>query len=221
MHRLAQYANSRPLILCVCSCRAYHILGAFAIWAPRLHGEYRENLARLYDKDPTLLPNYFTNVFTSATVNFGPQVVTFPHVDELNVPFGWCAITALGKFNHRVGGHLVLWDLNMVVEFPSGSTILIPSATIRHSNVAIQPKETRHSFTQYTSGSLFRWVACGHRTEKAFKLTDPSAWAEFAEKRASSANRAVNLFSTIGELQHLARENASGPSHRYHLSTSN
>ncbi|KAJ7624191.1 hypothetical protein B0H17DRAFT_1151319 [Mycena rosella] len=52
--------------------------------------------------------------------------------------WGWCSITALGDFDPNKGGHLILWDLRLAIRFPPGSTILIPSALLHHSNVAIQ-----------------------------------------------------------------------------------
>ncbi|KAF7300327.1 hypothetical protein HMN09_00916000 [Mycena chlorophos] len=105
-----------------------------AFWAPRLYDYYQEYNTKL---DPSLkTPRPFArSVFASATFNLGPNVWTFKHRDVLNLPFGWCAITALGNFDHTKGGHLVLWDLKLVVEFPAGATILIPSATLAHSNI--------------------------------------------------------------------------------------
>jgi len=58
-------------------------------------------------------------------------------MDFGNLPYGWCAITSLGPFDPKRGGHLVLWDLQLVIEFPPGSTILIPSAVLQHSNIPI------------------------------------------------------------------------------------
>ncbi|KAJ7724706.1 hypothetical protein B0H14DRAFT_2268574, partial [Mycena olivaceomarginata] len=69
-----------------------------------------------------------------------------------------CAVQSLGPFNAAKGGHLVLWDLKMVVEFPTGALILLPSATISHFNVALEVGEERISFTQFTAGGLFWWV---------------------------------------------------------------
>ncbi|KAL0567979.1 hypothetical protein V5O48_014013 [Marasmius crinis-equi] len=62
-----------------------------------------------------------------------------PHRDSKNLAFGWCAITVLGNYNWTKGGHLVLWDLKMVIEFPPGSTIYIPSALVCHFNTSIAP----------------------------------------------------------------------------------
>jgi hypothetical protein len=67
--------------------------------------------------------------------------VTFPHLDFANLAWGWCAITALGDFDPDKGGHLILWDLKLIIRFPPGSTILIPSTLIHHSNTSIHPHE--------------------------------------------------------------------------------
>lgn len=56
------------------------------------------------------------------------------------------------------GGHFVYYDLKLIVEFPSGWTVMLPSATLRHGNTRIQDGERRYSITQYIPGSLFHWV---------------------------------------------------------------
>ncbi|KAF8176788.1 hypothetical protein BJ912DRAFT_857245 [Pholiota molesta] len=61
------------------------------------------------------------------------------------------------------GGHLILWEPRLVVEFPPGSLLLIPSATITNSNTPVAPNEARASFTQYAPGGLFRYVGYGFR----------------------------------------------------------
>ncbi|KAJ7066854.1 hypothetical protein B0H15DRAFT_794250 [Mycena belliarum] len=135
--------------------------GIFKAWNPAVHALYTLTLDALtYDHNPALKRNFPAtfSAFAAATLNFGPVTVTYPHIDALNLAWGWCAITALGNFNPDVGGHLVLWDLKLVIRFPAGSTILIPSAILRHSNIAIASGETRFSFTQYTAAGLFRWV---------------------------------------------------------------
>lgn len=87
----------------------------------------------------------------------------------MNCPFGWCAIQALGLFDHTKGGHLVLDDLQLVVEFPVGSLILLPSAVLAHANTTVQPGERRASFTQFTAGDLFRFVDNNFKTEESFR----------------------------------------------------
>lgn len=126
--------------------------------APRLYSHYVKCLGNLHAQHPELKRLFTSSVFAAASYNFGPRTICFRHKDFANLPFGLCAITALGSFDPRKGGHLVLWDLHLVIEFPPGSTVLLPSAIIAHSNTPISRGETRYSFAQYTAGSLFRWV---------------------------------------------------------------
>ncbi|KAI0324997.1 hypothetical protein GY45DRAFT_1261727 [Cubamyces sp. BRFM 1775] len=141
------------------------------LFAPRMHGHYGSTLDALCARHPHLARNFPKSVFSCATFNLGPHTVTRVHTDHLNLPYGWCSITALGNFDKTQGGHLVLWDLRMIIEFPAGSTILIPSAILRHSNIPVAPHERRYSFTQFTPGGLFRWVACGFQSSKAAGVT--------------------------------------------------
>ena len=126
--------------------------------APKLYQYYIEHLAKLYERHPELKRLFPSSVFTAASFNFGPRTACRKHKDFANLPFGLCSVTALGDFDPRVGGHLVLWECKLVIEFPAGSTILLPSAIIAHSNTAIQKSERRYSFAQYTAGGLFRWI---------------------------------------------------------------
>ncbi|KAF8146094.1 hypothetical protein K438DRAFT_1481946, partial [Mycena galopus ATCC 62051] len=52
--------------------------------------------------------------------------------------------------------------LGLILEFRPGTTILIPSAAIFHSNIPIAVGKHCYSFTQYTGG-LFRWLSPGSR----------------------------------------------------------
>ncbi|KAE9382377.1 hypothetical protein BT96DRAFT_291081, partial [Gymnopus androsaceus JB14] len=102
-----------------------------------------------------------------------------------NLAFGWCAITALGNFDPDCGGHLVLWDLGLIIRFPPGSTILIPSALLTHSNIPISSNEIRYSIIQYSSAGLFRWVYNGFKSDKEFM---ECATKEEKEKRETDRN---------------------------------
>ncbi|KAJ7337610.1 hypothetical protein DFH08DRAFT_964581 [Mycena albidolilacea] len=173
----------------------------FAMWAPLLFAFYQAQIALLDEWKPSIRWNFAGSVFAACTFNFGPRVITAAQLDFANLAWGWCAITALGKFDPDIGGHLILWDLRLVVRFPPGSTILLPSAIIRHSNVPIRAHEHRCSFTQYTAGGLFRWVRNGFKTDEAFHLT--ASVAEKAEREAESKGRwerGMKMFSVIDEL---------------------
>ncbi|KIK50238.1 hypothetical protein GYMLUDRAFT_209255, partial [Collybiopsis luxurians FD-317 M1] len=141
---------------------------AFNLWAPCVYEEYEHVQNTVYNR--LHLPENFPcdSIFSAATFNFGGKVWTFKHRDFLNWAFGWCAITALGRFDHTRSGQLILWELKLVIDFPHASTILIRSAVITHSNTPIHPDDFRTSFTQYTAGPIFQWVQNGCRTEDQF-----------------------------------------------------
>ncbi|KAJ7159362.1 hypothetical protein C8R43DRAFT_882012 [Mycena crocata] len=173
---------------------------SFCLWAPRLYEYYRQHSEALHNHLPHLGYVFGRSVFSCAAFNFGPNVWTFRHRDVLNVPFGWCAVQSAGPFDHTKGGHLVLWDLKLVIEFPSGALILLPSATINHSNVPVQDGDQRISFTQFTAGGLMRYVDNGFRTEAALKEEDPEEYARICALKDTRWEMGLDLFSTMDEL---------------------
>ncbi|KAI9070212.1 hypothetical protein FKP32DRAFT_1558355 [Trametes sanguinea] len=152
---------------------------AFQLFSPRLYGHYEDTLNALLARDALLRPNFSGNAFAAATFNLGPRTISYTHTDHLNLPWGWCAITAIGDYDPVNGGHMILHDLRMVIEFPPGSTILIPSAILRHSNTTIGQDEHRYSFTQYSAGGLFRWAEYGFQPAK----NTPAVSAKEAARR--------------------------------------
>ncbi|KAJ7667890.1 hypothetical protein DFH06DRAFT_1126580 [Mycena polygramma] len=170
----------------------------FQTFAPVLFAFYQVQMALIAEWRPRLRWNFARSVFAACTFNFGPHAITVPHLDFGNLAWGWCAITALGDFDPDVGGHLILWNLKLVIRFPPGSTILIPSAIIRHSNVPVRAHERRFSFTQYTAGGLFRWIRNGFRSDEDFKAH--ATTAERAEREAEARTRwesGVAMFDTV------------------------
>jgi hypothetical protein len=149
---------------------------------------------------PELKRNFLKSVFTNAALNF-LRVRCKKHKDVLNCPFGWCGIQALGNFDHTKGGHLILWELCLVVEFPPGALILIPSASITHSNTPVSKDEMRHSFTQYCAGALFRYVDYGFRKEADLKKEDPEKFEEILSKREGRWEEGLSLFSKLEDFQ--------------------
>lgn len=112
-------------------------------------------------------------------------------------------MTALGSYDYTKGGHLALLSLKRVIQFPPGSTILIPSGCLDHGNTPIQDGEVRLSIAQYAAGGLFRWVAYGFRSAKsllagkygakiknAIDLGDNIRWRE-----------GLDMFSKVEELE--------------------
>ncbi|CAK5284023.1 unnamed protein product [Mycena citricolor] len=135
---------------------------AFRVTAPELWFYYWLNMTSLLQWGASFLVWAFTrSVFAACTFNLGPRAVTCDHLDHANLAWGWCVITALCWFDPDRGGHLILRDLKLIIRFPAGSSIFLPSALLKHSNAPVQPAEKRLSFTQYTAGGLFRWVQNG------------------------------------------------------------
>jgi hypothetical protein len=173
---------------------------AFQLFAPRLFAYYKTELDKLYASNPNLRRNFPSGAWPAATFNFGPQTVTYLHTDPGNLAWGWCAITSLGSFDHLQGGQLILWDLGLVIDFPSGSTVLIPSSIVRHSNTAIQDGESRYSFTQYAAGGLFRWVYNGFQSDKEF--LSKASRAQMDKRNMDRMHRweeGLGMFSKLSE----------------------
>lgn len=172
------------------------------MFAPKLYSHYHKCLSTVFSKLPHLkkVRNSAVNIWPAWSINFGPQVCCGKHLDVANLPYGWCAICALGDYDPTQGGHLVLWELKVVIEFPPGSVILIPSASITHSNTPIPDGQSRLSFTMYCSGSLFRWVDNGGRTDTDFEKEDPIGWAKHYKDRAKRNIQVMDYFSTLDEL---------------------
>ncbi|KAJ7759858.1 hypothetical protein B0H14DRAFT_3511215 [Mycena olivaceomarginata] len=154
----------------------------FAIWAPVLFAFYTAQMALLRHWKPSLRPNFVGSIFAACTFNFGPRAICAPHLDFANLAWGWCAITALGNFDPDFGGHLILWDLGLVIHFQPGSTILIPSAL-------------------YTAGGLFRWVRNGFKTSAAWYSSASST--EKAQREAEDRmwwEHGLSMLSVIDDL---------------------
>lgn len=93
---------------------------------------------------------------------------------------------------------MVLFDVDLVIEFPPGATILIPSSVMRHGNTPIQDGETRVGMTQYAAGALFRWV------DNGFMTAENTTAAHKAHMRAEAPQRFKNLLSLYSTLDSLA-----------------
>jgi hypothetical protein len=174
-----------------------------AFYAPKLFRFYEDKLEQLYDHHPTLRRNIPGSIFPASTFNLGPSTVCVEHVDSANVSHGLCPITSAGSYNPKIGGHIVLKQPKLIIEFPPGSTILLPSSTLVHSNTPIHAGETRFSMTQYCAGGLIRWVNYGFRTAKS--LLEEKGGKERIEAINGSGDsrwrESLNLFSTVDGLQ--------------------
>lgn len=176
-------------------------LATYALWHPKAYRYYSANLTKLQEAYSDLPTRLFPrSIMPSAAFNLGNRVATNRHVDSQNCPFGWCTITALGDFDATKGGHLVLWDLGIIVEFPAGACICLPSALVTHSNIPTGDNEVRMSFTQYCSGEIFRHIENGFRTDKDMEEKDPAILLYRKEIRKSRMEVGYKMFSNIEDL---------------------
>ncbi|KAG6905055.1 hypothetical protein DXG01_005373 [Tephrocybe rancida] len=115
---------------------------AFVFFAPKLYKYYQQTFSLLCNYVPNLEWNFTNSIFPACTFNCGPHICTFRHVDWANLPFGLCMITALGDYDPHKGGDIILYDLKLIIEFPPGYTIAIPSGSLEHGNIGVAPHET-------------------------------------------------------------------------------
>jgi len=195
--RIAGFMNCTPHAFGT-ACIANIPSAVLATWAPKLHEHYVKNITSLFSHDNTLFRPFPRSIFPATTYNLGPQTTCTRHFDFANLAYGWCGIAALGRFDPTKGGHLVLWELGLVVEFPPGSIVLIPSAVVSHSNTPIMPHEARYSVTQYAAGGIFRWVDCNFRTKETYlKSLKAKERAEMAEKDSQRWKEGVGLYPRL------------------------
>lgn len=102
-------------------------------------------------------------MYPACTFNLGPRSVCFAHTDGSNYPGLPCTVSPFGSYNPALGGHFILFDFKLFFRFPSGATVALSSAGLRHGNTRLAPGDVRYSFTQYCAGALFRYVAYGFR----------------------------------------------------------
>jgi len=117
------------------------------------------------------------------------MTVCFKHTDFANLPFGLCAVTSLGSYDATKGGHLVLWEYRLVIEFHRVSAGLHHLACIWSdcSNVPVQLDESQYSVVQYSAGALFRWVENGF--QRSHDYLQSLSEAKVSEVRKNDTNR--------------------------------
>ncbi len=173
----------------------------FALWHPKGYTYYKSALDKLWDHDPKLSgPPFPRSILPTVAFNIGRSVCTTKHIDVQNCPFGWCCVTALGDFNSKKGGHMVLWELGLIIEFPPGACICLPSAIITHSNIPVGEGESRASFTQYCPGEIFRYVENNFQTDSYLRSLEPEKLTQQMEMRKTRLREGFAKFSKISEL---------------------
>ncbi|KII88462.1 hypothetical protein PLICRDRAFT_111033 [Plicaturopsis crispa FD-325 SS-3] len=197
--------NKKQLDILLASPSIRRIAGfgssVFAHYFPKLYANYAQTLEALFEHHPRLHRIFRNSIFPACTFNLGPDTVCLRHTDHGNKANGICHIHALGNYNPKTGGHIILYTIKRIIEFPPASSILIPSATVEHGNIPVQPHEKRFSFTQYAAGGLFRWVRYGFRTADALEEShDDELKAAVRRELDTNWQRALGLYSKVDDL---------------------
>ncbi|KAJ3520669.1 hypothetical protein NMY22_g12652 [Coprinellus aureogranulatus] len=183
---------------------ALHQSSTFQSTMPKLYAHYHSHTIPIRKRLTHLVPNWDKSIFSAAACNLGEQVATCLHRDCRNLPFGFCVVHALGAFEHTQGCHIILKEPKLVVQFPSGTHILLPSAVITHGNTPVKQGETRASFTQYTAGAMFRYADCGYTTLKRVKKGNKALYRKILADNETRWQRGLELWPTVDELLNVA-----------------
>ncbi|EKM74526.1 hypothetical protein AGABI1DRAFT_47819, partial [Agaricus bisporus var. burnettii JB137-S8] len=175
---------------------------AMDVFAPNLFRYYQDHIRLLEDNHNYrhLRHNLRNGIYTSKSNNYPPRAYTAPHRDVMNLAFGWCAVFALGNFDATHGGHLVIHNLRITIEFPHASCILLPSSILWHSNVPIASGEQRASLTFYTPGGLFRFIDNHFFVEKELEKAHSDEWRRLQKEKIERKSYAYDFYSTVQEI---------------------
>ena len=92
--------------------------------------------------------DFLAKPWAGMTINQGcinEPVQCEPHKDQKDAFFCHACVVALGNFT---GGHVILWELEAIVELKSGDALIFPAHLITHSNTPTEG--IRHSLVAYT-----------------------------------------------------------------------
>ncbi|KAJ7036230.1 hypothetical protein C8F04DRAFT_954020, partial [Mycena alexandri] len=170
----------------------------FRSFSPRLYN-YIENVTDLIHKHDKTLRREFPGAFAAAEFDLG-ELGSAPRLQDKDLLHGWRALTALGTYDSRRGGDIILWDDGWVIRFPPGATIFFPAALMRYSFVEVQPGEKQYTFSQYLPAGLARYVANGYESDAQFERLGTKKDLEGLHRmRGRRLDAAINMYSSIDE----------------------
>ncbi|KAJ7065914.1 hypothetical protein B0H15DRAFT_807675 [Mycena belliarum] len=155
------------------------------VYCPSVLSALQEEKQDFLTHHPTANYPSDSSVFSAATFEFGgphKRTTCLGQPDRFQAG-GWSVLHALGDYVPMRGGHVIFWDLGLVVSFPPGSSILIPTGVIHYSFVKVRAGERRYSLLQWAGAGIPRWFANGRRTDLEFAVQATAA--EHAEREAA------------------------------------
>ncbi|KAJ6525538.1 hypothetical protein DFH09DRAFT_936612, partial [Mycena vulgaris] len=169
-------------------------------FAPRMSAYMTDTKTALLNHNARLHDNFSGGAWASAEF-FLSSHKSPPRLDDLDLLWGWCALTSLGNYNPRWGEELILWDEQKVIKFPPGSTFLFLAAFMRYSYTQVRAGEKQYAFDQYLQAGLFRFVESDFRSEASFEATAWKPDHDAREKlRQARMATALGMYSHVSEL---------------------
>ncbi|KAJ7678294.1 hypothetical protein DFH06DRAFT_1121784 [Mycena polygramma] len=173
------------------------------VFAPRLFTHVEHTKQQILGDNWTLRDNFVGGAFHASEFFLGADE-SAPRLDDLDMLWSWRAVTALGRYQARWGGELILWEEKKVIKFPVGATILFPAAFTQYSFTQVCAGEAQYAFSQYCGAGPFRYVENGYRCEANF---DSQAWRATRKAREAMKDRrmetALGMYNFLDKLDHL------------------
>lgn len=116
---------------------------------PELASNNKDAVNKLACFEPSLLQPFPGTAFNSTTFRFGPSE-GFDRQPAVWPTTSMIAVTSVGNYNSKLGGHLVLKEWKVVIEIRPCSTALIP-AMITRGVVPIASQERQVSLIQHAT----------------------------------------------------------------------
>ncbi|KAK7052787.1 hypothetical protein R3P38DRAFT_2502653 [Favolaschia claudopus] len=181
------------------------VLGIFKHFCPTAYDTLNEDKEDMLRHNPNA---YFPNeasIFSAATMELGgPHLNLRDHRGDLRdlEAAGWTILTALGKFRAFHGGHVIFWELGLVIQFPPGSSILLPAGLIHYSFVKVDPDETRFSLLQWAGAGVRRFLDNGCRSDMEFAAkATPNQHAGREHRRNRAHEIVIDSFPHVTEFK--------------------
>ncbi len=152
-------------------------------------------MLKILRADSSLRPP-FPTVFAEVSFQGDRSLEMKRHCPSDHFAAGWTAVLSLGRYDHTRGGHIVLWDWNVVVEMPPRSLFYFPSGVLRYSFLPVAPSEERCAIVFHSGGGLFLWAGCGYRPFSGVGPNSSSTgwerWQEAADLFSHSSSLAMD-----------------------------
>jgi hypothetical protein len=126
-------------------------------------------------------PSVFSRVKYRFTTGGSPRRETVAHAR------GFTALTSMGNYD-STEGELILWDEERVINFPTGSTFLLPK-WMRHSFTAVKSPGYQMILAQSCEGALWEYISNNFSTAEGGPETrTEESCMRIAQAAASECN---------------------------------